>query len=223
MQEGKDNPKVAEAKSPEPPTPNAEVERKIADELNQTETEVAAADANPTDPLPDDEVKISEPHREEIKTKAGDVEAIHWTASEAIDHQRGFWWYFVVSLIAALIVGLSIWLKQWTTGGLALIILVTIIFIGRKPVRQINYTLTGEGLFVEDKLRPYSEFRAFGVRQDGPLWSIVLIPVKRFGMSTTMFITEDQGEKIVDAIGRVLPMENVQPDLVDRVIRRLKL
>ena len=180
-------------------------------------------DSTPAEPLPDRETEISEPETEEIKTRQGRVEAIHWTASEAIDHKRGVGWYLLVALIVLAIIGVSVWLRLWTTGGLALVVFVAIVVITRRPARTVNYTLTDEGLHIENQLHAFSEFRAFGVRKEGPLWSIILIPTKRFGLSVSMYITEDQGEAIVDALGSVLPMENVQPDMVDRIITRLKL
>jgi hypothetical protein len=50
-----------------------------------------------------------------------------------------------------------------------------------------------------------------------------LIPVTRFGMSTTVFIHEDQGEQIIDIFGARLPMEETKLDFVDKLIQRLKL
>lgn len=208
---------------PEPPKPNSEVEQEIADEINQAAAQDDAGNDNPTEPLPDHEVEISEPETEAVKTRKGNEEAIHWTASEAIDYKRGVSWYLIVALIVLAIIGVSVWLQLWTTGGLALVIFVAIVVITRRPARTLNYTLTAEGLYIEDSLHPFSEFRAFGVRKEGALWSIILIPVKRFGFSVSMYITEDQGEVIVDAFGAVLPMENVQPSTVDRIINRLKL
>jgi hypothetical protein len=221
-----DSPHHPDTDSPDqplPPTPNTEIKQEIAAELNQAETAEQTAAAQATDPLPDDAVKISEPKEEEIKTTAGDVDAIHWTASEAVEHQRGALWYVVVSLVTAAIIGVTVWFKMWTTAGLALVVYVAILVIARRPTRTVNYTLTKAGLYIEDQLHPFAEFRAFGVRQEGPLWSIVLIPAKRFGLATTMYITEDQGESIVDAFGAVLPMENVKSDAVDKLTQRLKL
>jgi hypothetical protein len=173
---------------------------------------------DPTNPIPG-EVHVSEPEEEDIPEE----HAIHWTASESVDYQRSAKWYIIAGLITAVIIGVEIWLHQWTGAGLALVIYIALVILLRRPSRDVNYTLTSQGLYIEDKLHPFSDFRAFGVRQEDPLWTLVLVPTRRFGLSVTMFITEDQGEAIVDAFGTVLPMENVQPDIVDRITRRLKL
>lgn len=210
-----------------PAQPANRVEQQIsqqltAEEITQRQAEQQAAQVNPTAPLPGSGVRVAEPQLEEIQTPRGDVEAIHWTASEAVDYKRNTGWYVLAGLITAAVIGVAIWLRQWTTAGLALVIFIAVIFFTRRPARMVNYTLTSQGLYIEDQLHAFSDFRAFGVRQEGALWTLVLIPVKRFGLSVTMFITEDQGEAIVDAFGTVLPMENVQPDLVDKITRKLK-
>lgn len=173
---------------------------------------------DPTNPIPG-EVHVSEPDEKDISEE----HAIHWTASESLDFKRNARWYIIASLVATAIIGVEIWFRQWTGAVLALVIYAAVIILVRRPSRTVNYTLTSQGLYIEDKLHPFSEFRAFGVRQDGSLWTLVLLPAQRFSLSITMFITEDQGEAIVDALGTVLPMENVQPDIVDRITKRLKL
>lgn len=148
---------------------------------------------------------------------------ISWSASESVEHARGVWWYVILAVLTLAIVGLGIWTKQWTLAGLAVIAAVTIVVVIKQPPREIRYELSNDGLSIDGQLKPFADFRAFGVRQDGALWQLVLIPVKRFSMSVTLFINNDQGEQIVDFIGARLPMEKVDPDMVDKLTRRLKL
>jgi hypothetical protein len=180
--------------------------------------QAAPIDAEP-DRAPNDPVAV---HHTEIR----------WTASDAIDHDRGKGWYTVV-IIAAFVVLLALatlaffkiiaLMTAISTGVLVVVMLVALLLVAKKPARELDYLLTDAGLTIEGQLHPFSEFRAFGVRQQGATWQLVLIPVKRFGMSATMFIQEDQGEQIVDELGAYLPMENVKTDLVDKLMRRLKL
>jgi hypothetical protein len=150
-------------------------------------------------------------------------DAIRWTANEAVDHQRGKLWYLILTLVAVVVIGGMIFLKQWTTAGLALVVFVAILIVARRPVRQLHYTLTDAGIYVENQLHPFEEFRAFGVRQDGGLWQLGLIPAKRFGLALTMYIGQDQGEAIVDALGSILPMVESKTGAVDKLAHRLKL
>lgn len=151
------------------------------------------------------------------------VQTIQWTASDSIDHERSKSWYIVAILITVIIAGVAIWLGQWSLAVLVTVILIAVFVVTGKPAREINYELSSEGLVVDTRRYQLSEFRAFGVRRDGALWQLVLVPVKRFGLAITTFINEDQGEQIVDFLGAVLPMEEVKPDFVDTISKRLKL
>lgn len=157
---------------------------------------------------------------------------IHWTASESIDHARSKKWYAGAAIIAAIIiVGLVVLdifriidlMTMITTGVLVIMMLIAVFMVTKKPVREIDYILTESGLTIAGQLHPFNEFRGFGVRHQGALWQLVLLPVKRFGLSVTMFIHEDQGEEIVDTLGMILPMEDVKTDLIDNITRRLKI
>ncbi len=150
-------------------------------------------------------------------------EPIRWTASELVDRHRGKIWYAVATLIVVAIVALSIWTRQWTMGGLAVIILVAVLVVVRKPIREITYELTDQGLSIDGKMHPFNEFRAFGLKREEAMWQLVLIPIKRFGLLISIFIHEDQGERIVDILGTHLPMEKMKTDVVDNLTRRLKL
>jgi len=165
---------------------------------------------------------------EEPKKPAKPGLNISWTASESIDHERGVWWYVIAVALVLIVLGLDFYIQHFSFSSisiavLTLVILTAILTVSRRPARELHYTLTDEGLTIENQLRPFSEFSAFGVRHDGALWQLVLIPVQRFGLGVTMFINEDQGEAIVDALGARLPMENLKNDLLDKLIRKLKI
>jgi hypothetical protein len=152
---------------------------------------------------------------------------ISWTASESIDHSRGIWWYILAVTIVAAVMVLDFWqgfnFSSISFAVLILVIFTAILTVSRRPVRELHYTLTDEGLTIENQLHPYGDFRAFGVVSEGALWQLVLIPIKRFGFSVTILIHSDQGEAIVDALGTRLPMESVKVDLIDKIVRGLKI
>jgi len=179
----------------------------------------------------DEQDSTQQPTTEKTKPKAAPVE-IHWTASDGIDHQRGRGWYIgvivIVVAISALLATLAFFeifslTTSITTEILVVVMAAALFVVTRLPAREVKYTLTDAGLTIEGQLHPFSEFRAFGVRRAGATWQLVLIPVKRFGASVTMFIHESQGEEIIDELGVRLPMEDVKNDLMDNLIRRLKI
>jgi len=154
---------------------------------------------------------------------------ITWTASEAVEYQRKNGWYAVLIIVTAVIIGGAIILQiffdiqLWSTALLALVIFIAIMIVSRKKPRKINYRLNREGIHVDGKLHPWNEFRAFGITNSGALWTVSLIPTKRFAMDISMFIPADKGERIVDALGIVLPMEKIRNNVIDNIAGRLKL
>jgi hypothetical protein len=61
------------------------------------------------------------------------------------------------------------------------------------------------------------------VIQDGDHHSIMLIPTKRFSPGVSVYFPEEVGEQIVDILGQRLPMENLKLDVIDIVVRKLRL
>ena len=160
------------------------------------------------------------------------IEPIHWTASDVIEVDRSKWWGLGLIGIAVLIIGgivaWSIVQNTWSAGNISIIVLISVVLIAimvvsKKPPREVQYMLTESGVTIDGQLHDFSQFRAFGVVQNGAVWQLVLIPTKRFGMSVTTFINADQGERIVDELGTRLPMEKISLHPVDKLSRLLKL
>jgi hypothetical protein len=51
----------------------------------------------------------------------------------------------------------------------------------------------------------------------------VLIPHKRFMPSVNVYFPAESGEEIVDVFGESLPMEHVEPDIIDKLSRKLRI
>ena len=57
--------------------------------------------------------------------------------------------------------------------------------------------------------------------QEGALYSITLLPRKRFAPGVNVYFPPEQGEQIVDMFGAVLPMEPIKQDFIDRLGEKL--
>ncbi|MNY79362.1 hypothetical protein D3C86_2199690 [compost metagenome] len=51
----------------------------------------------------------------------------------------------------------------------------------------------------------------------------MLIPVKRFLPGVTVYFPETLGEQIVDFLGARLAMQELHLDIIDKVVRKLRL
>lgn len=165
----------------------------------------------------------SEPGESE-KTVADD-EPVHWSASEYIHEEKNSLWFVMFAIVALTLIAVDIFLmKSYTFSVLVLVMAAAIIIFSRRPPRVIEYTLSGDqGLYVGEKLYHFSEFKAFGLIDDREHHSIMLIPVKRFAPSVSVYFPEEVGEEIVDIFGARLPMEALKLDAIDIIVRKLRL
>lgn len=147
---------------------------------------------------------------------------LSWEASEYIHHSKSPMWFagFVVIMLVLLAVAYFL-THSWTFVILVVVMSVAIGVFATRPPRTLHYALTDTGIQIESSGYHYSDFRAFGIINDGPLYSVMLIPTKRFMPAVNIYFAEGDGEKIVDILGTRLPMEELHLDIVDQLVRRL--
>lgn len=158
-------------------------------------------------------------------TEKDDV--VNWDAEEYIVQERGLGWYVILIAVALAATGLAIWLMGWEAWSLVALIAVSVVALivyTRRPPRMLHYSLSSKGLSEGNKLYEFNDFKSFGVvKGEGGRYSIALVPKKRFGGRVSVYFPQEHGEKIVDMFGMRLPMETVEPDFVDKIVKMLKI
>jgi hypothetical protein len=148
---------------------------------------------------------------------------ISWQASEFIHHEKNTMWFVALVAVATALLLLDIFLiKSWTFGALIVVMAVSAAVVARRPPRVIDYSLSLQGVRIDDKLFSFHDFRAFGVVQEGAFYSIRLVPNKRFMPMVSVYFPSEQGEQIVDMIGSMLPMENIERDAIDKLVEKIR-
>jgi hypothetical protein len=149
---------------------------------------------------------------------------VHWQASEYIHHERNALWFIVFAIVVLGLIAVAIFLiKSVTFAILVPVMAATLLVYTRRPPRVLDYTLSRQGLHINDRLYPFAEFKGFGVIRDGAEYSVMLLPIKRFKMGVSVYFPEEAGEAIVDMLGARLPMQELDLDLVDKIIRKLRI
>jgi hypothetical protein len=171
-----------------------------------------------TDEYYDDDEGDEEYDEEELS------EPVNWQAQEFIHQEKGATWFIIFGVVFAVFMAVAIFLMQsWTFAVLLVVIAAVIVVFAKRPPRIMSYSLSEKGLHIGDTLHNFSDFKSFGVIHDGDEFSVMLIPTKRFQPGVSVYFPESSGEDIVDILGSRLPMKELHLDIVDKIVRKLRL
>ncbi len=149
---------------------------------------------------------------------------VSWTASEFVDHDKSSGWYMLLALSAIGLAAITYFFSHGDLISTAVVLVVFAafgVFAARKP-RQLEYNVNDQGIKIGEKFYPYSSFRSFSIVQEDALESIWLMPLKRFMPIISIYFDSDDGQKIIDVLGQALPIENREPDFVDKLMHRIR-
>ena len=174
--------------------------------------------------IPPEYQEVSNSNQEDAEQAFEEQEIANWQAQDLIIGEKGKKWYMRFFFVVAILVGLAIFMQSWSFVALILVSALGIIVLRKSNYAQIiSYSLSTHGVYMGENFHSYDEFRAFGILQEENVYSIILLPKKRFSPSTTIYFNKEDGERITDIIGARLPMEEVQLDIIDRIVRKMKL
>ena len=178
--------------------------------MNEQPEEIFQIDQQPEQPDLEAGVDLSQP--------------VSWQSVELSHEERGLTWYIIFGIIVAGLMALAIFVFQSITFAILIpVMAISVIVLSIRPPATIVYSVSPKGVYVADKLYDFSEFRAFGVVRDERGNSITLLPVKRFSPGVTLYFNEVDGEKIVDMLGARLPLQEIKPDGLEKLIRLIRL
>lgn len=158
------------------------------------------------------------------ETDASQEQPVRWQATEYIQREKNGLWFvaFIVTTLGLMAVAIFL-IQSWTFAILIPVMATALLTYTHRPPRLINYTLSRKGLHVNDHLYSFAEFKAFGVIRDASEYSIMLVPIKRFRPGVSVYFPEEVGEALVDMLGARLPMRDLHLDIVDKIIRKLRI
>jgi len=166
-----------------------------------------------------------DPQLQSVATGHGDGshQSVSWSASEFIAHEKSGNWYLTLAACGVIAAALAyIFTKDVTTTIIILIAAFVFGFEGRRKPRQIQYTVTHQGITIGNKFLPFHNFRSFAIIEDGPFPTLVFLPLKRFALTATAYVDPKDADTIVDIIADRLPIEDRSHDAVDRLMRRIR-
>ena len=149
---------------------------------------------------------------------------VRWQGPEHLYSERSMMWYAALALATFIMMAIAYFVFNSLTFTILLPVMAVAlgVYAHRLP-EIIDYTLTRKGLYVRDRLMLYDQFKSFDVVTINNVHHIALIPRKRFQLGQNIYFPEESGEKIVDMLAARLPMKEVKPDFIDRILAKLHL
>lgn len=164
-----------------------------------------------------------EPDSNALAASAAPTEAISWTASEYIDHEKRASWFIGLSLAAVAVAALLYFITDDVVTAVVVFIVAALFGVtgARKP-RTLNYQLDSSGVSIASKYYPYDSFKSFTVVNEGAFNSVQLLPLKRFMPTISLYYPPDHEESILRALSDYLPHEEQSRDPIDRLMRKVR-
>lgn len=178
--------------------------------------------------VPPEKTPISTPTAQQDYDEAAESsleqEIANWRSKDLIIGEKNKTWYIIFTVVVLALVAISWLIGSWSFALLIIVSALALVVVRRQSVSQtVAYSLSNRGFYIDGKLHEFNLFKSFGVLKDGDEFSIIFIPRKRLSPSVSIYFPESDGEKIVDIIGSRLPMEDVKLDVLDKIVRKLKL
>jgi hypothetical protein len=183
----------------------------------------AAPAPQPPVPAPEASVPDAPPAEAQQTAPAQDDESISWTASEYLIHHKNFGWFISLGLITAAL-GIVVWFVTQDVVSVTVVGIVGMVFgiaAARQP-RVLTYRVDQTGLHMGEKSYPYADFKSFSVIEEGQMSSITLMPMKRFMPGVSIYYPPEQEDDIANVLALYLPHEERKPDMVDRLMHKVR-
>lgn len=180
-----------------------------------------------SEPLPETPVEQEVPPveaQDAPEDENDDTVLIRWEAPEYAHHERGTGWYVIFGVVTLLLVVAAILIIKSITFAILVPVMAVALFVYTQHAPEVlRYTLSRKGLHINDKLFMYNQFKSFGIVDHNGMHSAVLVPRKRFQLGQTVYFPAEVGEQLVDMLAARLPMKELEPDALDRLLARLHL
>lgn len=154
---------------------------------------------------------------------SGQHEQVTWTASEYIAHQKGISWFIGLGLSIFVAALLTFFVTKDKVPAVVIVIVgIAFGIFGARQPDVLSYTVDRTGIYIGQRFHPYSVFKSFSVIDEGPIRSIVLMPLKRFMPQLSIYFDPNDEDKILDVLSSYLPYQEPKNDPVDQLMRKIR-
>ena len=154
----------------------------------------------------------------------GQHEAVSWTASEFIAHDKTTGWYLVLIAVALGVSAITYFFMGkgiFAPIGVLIVAALFGVVAARKP-RELPYSIDSKGIHIGNKKHSFAEFKSFSVVQEEGVEAIWLLPLQRFAPGLSIYFSPEDKDRILAILDDFLPVEQRELDFVDQLMHKIR-
>ena len=150
-------------------------------------------------------------------------EAISWTASEFIEHDKSVSWYALLALVTVVVSAVLYLITKEVLSVIAIVAMALLFGVyGSAKPKTRSYTIDAQGLKVDDKQYLFANMKSFSVIEEGPIPYIQLLLRQRFSLAVTVYADPSQIDQIAEFIGQHVPYDQKKRDFTDALSSKIR-
>ena len=103
---------------------------------------------------------------------------ISWRAPEFVYYKKDVGWYWLIAIIAILILAVSLWQKNFLFAVFIVLAAGTLITWGKRQPQQLTIELNDEGLMIGKEFHPKEKFSHFYLKKEEAAWDKLIMKTK---------------------------------------------
>jgi hypothetical protein len=165
----------------------------------------------------------SEPKNDKQQPKTPSEDSVTWTASEYIHHEKSANWFLGLSGVTILLALAVYFIFRDLISTITVLFcgLVFGVFASRTP-KDMQFSVGETEIFIGKKDYSYGEFRSYARSNEGGMQTIILYPMKRFETLKTIYCAPEMIDQIEEIIASQLPVDEHQPDAIERLMQKVR-
>ena len=149
---------------------------------------------------------------------------VSWSASEFIAHEKSPLWYAALTAVSVVFAAVIYFLMHDLIAVIAVVFVCILFgFLAAHKPRVLTYYVNAAGITIGQKTYSFSDFKSFGVVNEGAFSNITFMPMKRFMPTLSIYYPPEHEQAIIDVLSNYLPFAPATHDLIDRFMHRIRL
>lgn len=157
----------------------------------------------------------------EKKEMISDKEIFSWIAPNFTREHKDPKWFITAAVIILAAIGYSVWQQDWFVIGIIVIVSAVMFwYVFSVHPRDVSYKITPMGIYVDDRLYPFSEIHSFWMIYNNNVKTIYFALIKKY-LPTVVVSLENVDPLLVKGflLKKIPEQERRGESLVDKFTR----